>query len=135
MRFRHDASRIPSAPIVDVTVSNPDGGASSRVRGLIDTGADVTMIPVRLVDELGLIAAGAVGIRGVAGREVFGRYCAGLTIGGVEFKPISAVAMPRDTALIGRNMINLWRMTLDGKMETIDIEEWTRDPDAIAAGL
>ncbi len=43
----------PPAPVAYVTLRNPATGASlSDVPMLIDTGADITMLPLRFVDQL-----------------------------------------------------------------------------------
>ena len=49
----------PPAPVAYVTLRNPATGASlSDVPMLIDTGADVTLLPRTYVDKLGIEAAG-----------------------------------------------------------------------------
>ena len=52
----YDASRYdPPAPVAEVTLSRPDGGKSvSGVSLLLDTGADVTLLPRGAVERLGL---------------------------------------------------------------------------------
>ncbi len=52
---KYDAENFdPSAPVATVTIRNPTTGASlSDVPMLIDTGADVTLLPREYVNELG----------------------------------------------------------------------------------
>ncbi len=59
----YDTSFKPPAPIADVTLSHPVTGASAALRGKIDTGADITIIPNRLVTQLGLAPKGLVWTR------------------------------------------------------------------------
>ena len=48
----------PPAPLANVTLRNPsDGQTVSAVPMLLDSGADVTLIPQASVDQLGLTAA------------------------------------------------------------------------------
>ena len=50
----YDATHFnPPAPVVSVTLRNPESGATvSNVELLLDTGADITLLPRRLVDAL-----------------------------------------------------------------------------------
>jgi predicted aspartyl protease len=51
-----DVSRFnPSAPVAEVTLRSPEGGRSvSDVLVLLDTGADVTLLPRRAIERLGI---------------------------------------------------------------------------------
>ncbi len=52
----YDSTRFsPPAPVALVTLRNPEGGAmKAGVSMLLDTGADVTLLPQVVADELGL---------------------------------------------------------------------------------
>jgi predicted aspartyl protease len=52
----YDASRFdPPAPVAHVTLRNPDNGARvSDVLLLFDTGADVTLLPRSVVEQIGV---------------------------------------------------------------------------------
>jgi hypothetical protein len=46
----------PPAPVADVVLRNPDGGATvGGVPLLVDAGADVTLLPRRAVERLGVL--------------------------------------------------------------------------------
>jgi predicted aspartyl protease len=53
---KYDAENFdPPAPVAHVTLRNPATGASvSNVPMVIDTGADVTLVPRNSVDRLGI---------------------------------------------------------------------------------
>ena len=56
VRYAFNRQVTPAAPFVHLSVSAPsDGAPSVEVPARIDTGADVTVIPGRLVDELKLV--------------------------------------------------------------------------------
>lgn len=47
----------PPAPVAQVTLRNPDSGSHLEIQMLIDTGADVTLVPQSVATDLGLIPA------------------------------------------------------------------------------
>jgi predicted aspartyl protease len=53
---KYDAENFdPPAPVAYVSVRDPETGASlSNVPMLIDTGADVTLLPANFVEQLGM---------------------------------------------------------------------------------
>jgi hypothetical protein len=57
----YDAAFNPLAPVADVTVVHPTTSVNSgALRGKLDRGADVTVIPQRLVAELGMTSRGRI---------------------------------------------------------------------------
>jgi len=52
----YDSTRFtPPAPVALVTLRNPESGAmKSGVTMLLDTGADITLLPQAIADEIGL---------------------------------------------------------------------------------
>src|SRR5205085_11950550 len=64
----YDSSFHPPAPVAEVTVTHPVTGAESgMLRGKLDTGADITVIPERVVAQLGLTPKGLLWTRGYDG--------------------------------------------------------------------
>jgi hypothetical protein len=52
---RYDALRYdPAAPVAQVTLRHPTTGASAGVLLLLDTGADITLLPRAAVERLGI---------------------------------------------------------------------------------
>jgi len=49
---------VPPAPVAQVTVRNPETGVTrSDIPMLLDSGADVTLVPQAIIDELGVTVA------------------------------------------------------------------------------
>jgi hypothetical protein len=94
------------------------------LRGKLDCGADSTVIPEQLVSQLGLTARSHLWARSFDGtyswREVF--YIS-LGIEGFRLPSVRCVAADRATLLVGRNVLNRFIVTLNGKNLTFDLQD------------
>ena len=121
----YDATFNPPAPVADVSISHPVTGAESDLlRGKFDTGADVTVIPEQLPAQLNLTAKGQIWTRGYDGtysqRSV---YYVRMTIEGFLVASVRCIATARGDVLIGRNVLNRFFITLDGKRRNFELSE------------
>jgi predicted aspartyl protease len=112
----YDLDFDPPAPVARVSVAHPVTGLASNVlRGKLDTGADLTVIPERLLVPLGLSAKGQVWTRSYDGtysqRAV---YYVAMAIEGHRLPTVRCIAADRDTVLVGRKVLNRFVLTLDG---------------------
>jgi predicted aspartyl protease len=66
MRYRYNQQVVPPAPYVHVILGRADASSSlPPVPALVDSGADRTVIPIALVEELALPQAGAIEVAGL----------------------------------------------------------------------
>jgi hypothetical protein len=55
MKFSYDANYYPPAPSIEVRLGAPDESLIiGPIQALIDTGADVSIVPLRYIEPLGL---------------------------------------------------------------------------------
>jgi predicted aspartyl protease len=118
-----DPSFTPPAPVAAVVVIHPVSSVNSGVmRGKLDTGADLTVIPEALVTQLALSARSHVWARGYDGtlsqRPV---YYVRFTLEGHELPAIRCIAADRRNVLVGRNVLNRFVINLDGPNRRFDL--------------
>lgn len=106
---------MPPAPVIRARVRGPSGAVRSEVPLLIDTGADVSLVPVAVASAVRAVVRPSTAlIRFLAGREVLLDQ-ADLT---VEFHRYrfrgSFLLVDSSYGIVGRNMLNTLWLALDG---------------------
>lgn len=111
--YQYDVGRTPAAPVVPLAVMPPGGGFAVALQMLVDSGADLTVVPAGTAARVRLPRIGALTVRGVGGTtSSVPLYAARLLIGDAEVM-VEAAELGSD-ALLGRDVLNAWVVTLDG---------------------
>ncbi len=87
---------------------------------LVDTGADISVVPDAVARELRLPAVGQITVRGVGGSLRGARVCAAEVEAGGVRSLVEVVAMGEE-ALVGRDLLNRWTVTLHGPQHVMDL--------------
>lgn len=114
----------PPAPLVEVNLFTP-GNAPSKtisVDALIDSGADISVIPRKYVNELKLRPVDslpAIGYEGIEKTEMV--YSVRISIPGVGDYIDRVISSNDECVLLGRDIINHWELFLNGKSKVFQI--------------
>jgi len=115
----------PPAPVLDVRVGGPMGRADffQPCEALLDSGADVTAIPVDLVQRLGLLPVSSVIVDrgGLPGDEEENLYAATVEVTLLGQRTIQVLQTMDPFALLGRDIINELRLVLDGPAGELEV--------------
>jgi hypothetical protein len=118
----YDASFNPPAPVTQVEVRNPLTGASIRLRAQIDSGTSISVIPVSAATHLGLNATGALEARGFdLTPKRLPTFLVKMLLADFVILNAEVVAASRSDMLLGRDVLQSFILTLNGKAETVEL--------------
>ncbi len=122
MSTPYNKTYVPPFPTLPVTL----GEGASRVGpvpALIDSGADTTLVPVDLLDQIGVGEGEQVTIRSHFGeRQIALLYLVPLSIAGAHLVGIYVVGNEAtDEIILGRNVLNKLSLLLDGPAQQTDV--------------
>jgi len=104
----------PPAPVVSATLRNPETGTTRGVLLLIDSGADVTLLPRSAVDALGIQGSGTYELMGFDGATSFADAVrADLLFLNKTFKG-QFLLVNQEVGILGRDVLNRVALLLDG---------------------
>ncbi len=124
VRFRYVEDVTPPAPFVQVTLRRPD---RSQEVGLllaqVDSGASRTVLPARIVEDLGLIEVDRIPLMGLGGNVIImPTFLVQVEIRQLVPLTVEVVANSNEPfVLLGRDVLNHFRLLLDGPNLTLEI--------------
>ena len=120
---RYSADFDPPAPVLDFTAYCPvDHGRTASVRGELDSGAEISVLPQRLVDELHLMPRRVMIAQSYDGTQSqWATYMVDVEVEGYLVKDVEVIALPRQDAILGRDLLNRFIITLNGKELTFEV--------------
>lgn len=123
--YDYDLAYIPAMPTVEIQIGRPDSVASFDLSALVDSGADVTMIPVSYLEEVAAIKRRRVSIRDISGRRADANlYTVSLQFAHYKRQRIDVVGnADTDEVIIGRDVLNHLVVTLDGLANAVVVEQ------------
>lgn len=105
------------APVIDLKASLPGRPSlTAESRAIIDTGASITCVPKSIIAALGKgrgSVAKPMKVRGALGTRNREVYVLDLELGNCYFPQVRVVVLDMEYALIGRDILNDYKITLD----------------------
>jgi predicted aspartyl protease len=122
--YPYNRSYQPAMPVVEIELGKggrPEFGKTHEA--LVDSGADGTLVPVDILEEIGARSVGAARIRSVLGEsQVADIYLVSLRIGSHLLGAVRVVAgLEGEEIILGRNVLNQLVVTLNGLASTVEI--------------
>ena len=125
MEYKYSKNFNPPAPVIELSVSTPLPYSSTSSIALVDSGADITVIPEQIISRLKLrrvdfMLASGFG-EGVSEAIV---YSAALSIEGISEPLVYRVlSWSEDYALVGRDLLNKFIAVLNGLSQELSLRE------------
>ena len=116
----------PAIPVVEITV-RPIGSSTAgvTVTALVDSGADATILPLRVLQNAGAEHVGRARMRwGGERSKVYDVYLALVEIGPFQIYGVRILADQQNhEAILGRDVLNHLVVTLNGLANTVEISQ------------
>ncbi len=113
--FTYHSNDELSYPALSLTVVSPISLLQSKVVFRVDTGADLSVVPVFVLHALEPEEFGASAIQDYSGRTTMTlTYLVHLKLGNVLFRDVVVVPSETDSALLGLNVLNQLNVSLKG---------------------
>jgi predicted aspartyl protease len=126
MKRAYNNQYVPPVPVLQVRLSTPEWELKTELLvGIVDTGADGTLVPVEYLQQIQASVEGHSGLRSQWGeRRSVNLYLVDVEIEGLILPGIWVVGDDlSDEIVLGRNVLNRLRIFLDGPLENTTIRE------------
>jgi predicted aspartyl protease len=123
MEYKYSKNFNPPAPVIEISVSAPLSKDAISITALIDSGADITVIPDRIIAQLKLRRVDSTPVSGFGKRVIQATvYSVTLEIEGISESEIYRIlGWSEDYALIGRDLLNQLIAVLNGPSQELSL--------------
>ena len=119
-KIPYSAEYEPPCPVLTLRLASPPGGAGVGLIAVVDTGADMTLVPEPVARILGLPVISQIRVAGVTGTaERADVFAAAIELAGTHLL-VEVVAFGKET-IVGRDLLNRFDLRLDGPGHLLDI--------------
>ena len=126
LRYPYDTSYDgPAFPVIDLSLSGRRQGTIVDLTGLLDSGADATMIPRQVLEAIDARRTDVAWARTVAGnRYRVNLHLVTMTVGSIRLPSLEVISNAQtDEIIIGRDVLNQLSVTLNGPALEVEIGE------------
>ena len=126
MKFAYNTKYYPPAPRLQIRLGVPDESLKvGPLTAFLDSGADTTLVPLRYIRRLPVSVDNLRQLRSQWGESrVVEVYRLDVGIGDIRLPAVQIVADKQGNEIIvGRNILNLLRVFMDGPKQIVDISE------------
>ncbi len=121
---RYETRVRPPTPFLEIQVIHPVTGVTHQWPAKLDTGAALTILPQALVDALVLSPKGEATIYGYNGMAAIRPlYYVNLQVAGYSLSSVRVSSSKRSDILLGRDVLNHFILTLNGKDLTFELQD------------
>jgi len=123
--FHYDPDFSPPAPVLEVIVQHPKtADLKTKVRAQLDPGSDISVLLESTAHAIRLRRDGELEVEGYDGLVARVPLCVvTLEVVGETLPPMSVVVMPRSLAILGRDVLNHFILTFNGKDLTFELKD------------
>jgi len=124
--FTYNRDYQPPFPELEVELSLPGSSEPTvSLSALVDTGADVTLLPLNELAHIGARFINDARVSGLfGGRESVGIYAVTVRVGHQQIHAVRVAGVPALTeAILGRDVLGQLVVTLNGPAETLELHE------------
>lgn len=111
-------------PVLDIVLTRPGRNAApAAVEAIIDTGADSTLVPLDVLEQIAAPHIDQAYLRGITGtREPIDVYLITVQIAGVTISGVRAAALHAGAStILGRDVLNQLHLALVGTANTTEV--------------
>jgi predicted aspartyl protease len=111
----------PPAPFLDMRVEHPATGQQLACPAKLDTGADISAIPMIVAEQLHLLPIRVISVEGYENKAMLvPTYAVALNVTNARFR-MEVIVISEPYALLGRDVLNYFYAHLNGPDLTFDL--------------